>query len=92
MVVTHQKGPILMTAIWLVDAEGTAVRLPMSVEEGWVSPCYARRDPAPVLVSTAHAEGSCMFATVLVASETRGAIDLEKLALLHTKDDSRCAA
>ena len=92
MVVTHQKGPMLMTAIWLVDAEGTAVPLPMSIEEGWVSPCYARRASAPVLVSAAQTEGSCMFVTVLAASETAEAIDLEKLALLHIKDDSRCAA
>jgi hypothetical protein len=92
MVVTHDKGPRLAVGIWLVDVEGTSTRLPITVEEGWVSPCYARRESAPVLVSAAQAEGSCVFVTVLATSETVAAIDLENLALLHFKHGSRCAA
>jgi len=92
MIVTHQKGPQLVVGIWLVDPEGTAVPLEITVEQGWVSPCYARRDPGPVLVSAAQAEGSCMFVTVLATKEAGAAIDLERLALLDIEDNSRCAA
>lgn len=92
MIVTHQNGPMLAIGIWLVDAEGAAAPLPITVEDGWVSPCYARRDPAPVLVSGAQAEGSCMFVTVLAPSDMGAVLDLESLALLNIKDDSRCAA
>jgi hypothetical protein len=92
MVVTHQKGQELALGIWLVDPEGAAVPLTITVEEGWVSPCYGRRERAPVLVSSTRAEGSCMFVTVLAASEAGVALDLEQLSLLNMKHDSRCAA
>ena len=78
---------MLAVGIWLVDAEGAAVPLPITVEDGWVSPCYARRDPAPVLVSGAQAEGSCMFVTVLAPSDMGAVLDLESLALLNIKHD-----
>jgi hypothetical protein len=92
MVVAHQNGSALTMGVWLVDAEGTAVPLPITVEEGWVSPCYGRRDLAPILVSSAQTEGSCMFVTVLAASEIGAVVDVESLAQLNMKHDSRCAA
>jgi Heparinase II/III-like protein/Heparinase II/III N-terminus len=91
-VVTHRTGASLTVGIWLVDAEGTAVPLAITVEEGWVSPCYARREPAPVLVAAVQAEGSCHFVTVLAPSETGTALDVERLALFKMAEDSRCAA
>jgi Heparinase II/III-like protein len=91
-VVTHRTGASLTVGIWLVDAEGTAVPLAITVEEGWVSPCYARREPASVLVAAVQAEGSCHFVTVLAPSETGTALDVERLALFKMAEDSRCAA
>ncbi|HSC56845.1 MAG TPA: heparinase II/III family protein, partial [Nitrospira sp.] len=91
MIVGHRSGASLAVGIWLVDAEGSATPLPITVEEGWISPCYARREPASVLVSNAQAEGSCMFVTVLATSETGAAIDLESLSLVNM-EHNRCAA
>ena len=91
MIVAHRSGASLAVGIWLVDAEGAATPLPITVEEGWISPCYARREPASVLVSNAQAEGSCMFVTVLATSETGAVIDLESLSLVNM-EHNRCAA
>jgi len=92
MIVGHRSGASLAVGIWLVDARGTSAPLPISIEVGWVSPCYAVRELAPVLISGSQAEGTCMFVTVLVASDREETLDLDSLALLNLEQESRCAA
>jgi len=54
-VVHHPDGPQLAVGIWLVDPQRAGTPLPIGVEEGWVSPDYARKLPAPILVANAEA-------------------------------------
>jgi len=90
--IQHPHGPQLAVGSWLVDAKRAAVALPIDVEEGWVSPEYARRTPAPVLVVNVQGEGDLTFVTVLVPVEGEAAVDLERLAHLDMEQDVQCAA
>jgi uncharacterized heparinase superfamily protein len=92
LMIQHPHGPQLAVGSWLVDAKRAAVALPIDVEEGWVSPEYARRTPAPVLVVNVQGEGDLTFVTVLVPVEGEAAVDLERLAHLDMEQDVQCAA
>ncbi len=92
LVINHANGPRLAVGIWLVDPNGAALVLPITVESGWVSPGYARRVPAPVLIAGAEAAGDQMFVTVLAPWDAGAAIDLEDLARLDAAHEARCAA
>jgi len=91
-VVHHPNGPHLAVGIWLVDEQRTGTPLSIGVEEGWVSPQYARRLAAPVLVANAQGTGDRTFVTVLAPLDGEAAIDLEGLAGLVNKHDVQCAA
>ncbi|HKY73016.1 MAG TPA: alginate lyase family protein [Nitrospira sp.] len=91
LVISHPNGPQLAVGIWLDD--GTHVTaLPVHVEEGWVSPEYARRVAAPVLVAQVPGTGNQTFVTVLAALDGETAVDLEGLARLTVKEDVQYAA
>jgi hypothetical protein len=86
-VVQHENGARLAAAIWLVDDKRGATRLPITVEEGWVSPEYARRVAAPVLTADAEGTGDRTFVTAFAVLEGEAAIDLERLARLNVEQD-----
>lgn len=91
-VVQHRNGPQLAVGIWLVDRQRAARRLTIGVEQGWVSPEYARRTPAPVLVANVEGRGDHIFVTVLAPLEGEAAVDLERLARLDIERDVQYAA
>jgi hypothetical protein len=62
------------------------------VDEGWVSPEYARKLPAPILVANAEGAGEQIFVTVLAPLDGEAAVDLECLARLATDRDVQYAA
>jgi hypothetical protein len=66
--------------------------VPIAVEEGWVSPDYARKVPAPVLVGHVQGEGNQMFVTVLAPLGEEQTLDLERLAHLASDRDVQYAA
>jgi hypothetical protein len=92
LVVHHGNGAHLALGIWLVEPNGSAFALPVTVEPGWVSPGYAKRIAAPVLTAGAESTGSRMFVTVLAPCDAGGALDLEDLAHLSVAHDEQCAA
>ena len=61
--------------IWLVNPQRAGTPVPIGVEEGWVSPDYARKLPAPVLVANAEGAGDQMFVTVLAPLDGEAAVD-----------------
>ncbi len=91
-VVHHPNGPQLAVGIWLVDPQRAATAVPIGVEEGWVSPNYARKFPASILVANAEGAGDQTFVTVLAPLDGEVAVDLECLARLATDRDVECAA
>jgi hypothetical protein len=91
-VVQHPHGPQLAVGVWLVDDKRAATALPISVEEGWVSPEYARRLPAPILVADTQGGGNRIFVTVFAPHDGEATLDLEGLAHVTVEQDVRCAA
>jgi hypothetical protein len=79
-VVHHPTGQELAVGIWLVDEKRCGTALPIYVENGWVSPAYARRVRAPVVVVDAQGTGDQSFVTVLALVDGEPAVDLERLA------------
>ena len=92
VVVQHPNGPMLAVAIWLVEQGRVATPLEVLVEEGWVSPEYARRLPASILVADAQGTGDRTFVSVLVPLDSDAAIDLERLANLQVGQTEQFAA
>ena len=78
--------------IWLVDPQRVGTALPIGVEEGWVSPDYARKLPAPILVANAEGTGDQTFVTVLAPLDGEAVVELECLARLATDLDVQYAA
>jgi hypothetical protein len=91
-VVHHPNGPQLAVGIWLVNPQRAGTAIPIGVEEGWVSPEYARKLPAPILVANAEGTGEQIFVTVLAPLDGEAAVDLECLARLATDRDVQYAA
>jgi len=91
-VVHHPNGPQLAVGIWLVNPQRAGTAIPIGVEEGWVSPEYARKLPAPILVANAEGAGEQIFVTVLAPLDGEAAVDLECLARLATDRDVQYAA
>jgi len=75
-----------------VEEGRVATPLEVTVEPGWVSPEYARRLPASILVADAQGTGDRTFVTVLVPLEGDAAIDLEGLAHLQVGQTEQFAA
>jgi len=90
--VHHAKGPLLAVGIWLLDRQRAGTAVPIRVEDGWVSPAYGRKVPAPILVADAQGEGDQMFVTVLAPFDREAAVDLERLASVVIERDVQCAA
>jgi hypothetical protein len=90
--VRHPNGPLLAVGIWLVDRQRAGTPVSIAVEEGWVSPDYARKVPAPILVADAKGEGEQMIVTVLVPLDREATMDLEGLARFGTDRDVQYAA
>jgi hypothetical protein len=90
--VRHPDGPLLAVAIWLVDQQRAGTAVPIGVEEGWVSPDYARKVPAPILVADAQGEGDQMFVTVLAPLDQEAVLNLEALARVAADRDVQYAA
>jgi hypothetical protein len=86
-VVQHENGSRLGAGIWLVDDKRAATGLPIVMEEGWVSPEYARRVAAPVLTADAEGTGDRTFVTVFAVLEGEAAVDLGRLARLNVEQD-----
>ncbi|HKT34002.1 MAG TPA: alginate lyase family protein [Nitrospira sp.] len=92
LLVHHANGPQLAVGIWMIDQRRVGTALPIGIEDGWVSPEYARRVPAPVLVADANAAGDQSFVTVLAPVEGEAPLDLERLARLSTAEAVQHAA
>ena len=90
--VYHPNGPLLAVGIWLVDSRRAGTAISIAVEDGWVSPDYGRKVPAPVLVADLQGEGDQMIVTVLVPLDREAVVDLEGLARLATDHDVQYAA
>jgi hypothetical protein len=86
-VVQHENGLRLAAGVWLVDDKRGATALPIVVEDGWVSPEYARRVSAPVLTAEAEGKGDRTFVTAFAVLEGEAAVDLERLAGLNVEQD-----
>jgi hypothetical protein len=91
-VIRHSRGPLLAVGIWLVDHRRSGTAVPVGVEDGWVSPEYGRKVPAPILVADLHGEGDQMVVTVLAPVDREAAVDLEGLARLANDRDVQYAA
>lgn len=90
--VHHPNGPLLAVGMWRIDGRraGTTVRI--GVEDGWVSPDYGRKVPAPVLLADLEGKGDQMIVTVLAPLDREAPVDLEALARLTTDQDVEYAA
>jgi hypothetical protein len=86
-VVHHPNGPQLAMSSWRIDDKRRGTPLPISVEEGWVSREYARRDAAPVVVAEAQGAGDHTFVTILAPVDREAAIELERLAQVNAERD-----
>lgn len=91
-VVRHPNGPELAVGAWLVDEKGGAAALPITVENGWVSPEYGRRVQSPVLVINDRGTGDRIFVTILAPVEGEAAADLERLAGVDVERNVQYAA
>jgi hypothetical protein len=91
-VVHHPNGLELAVGIWLVDEKRGAEALPISVENGWVAPEYARRVRSSVLVINAQGTGDRTLVTVLAPAEGETAVDLERLAGVDIERNVQYAA